>query len=256
MGVLSGPQPLDVPATIGVPVAVPRVRDVAGPRALDGVSVIVLAHRGGTGPWHENTLEAFSGALAFGADGVELDVRRSADGALVVHHDAEVAGAGPIHERRHDELPGWVPPLEEALAACDGSVVNVEIKNAPTEARLRPRRAGRRRDVAALLACGRGRATVARPCHRVVVLARRAWPRSAGRSRSRWRLLVHPVARRPRRRSTRPSRSAAWRCTRIILRCDAAARRAGARSGPGRDHLDGQQPARTSTPSSTPGSTS
>ncbi len=100
--------------------------------------MIVLAHRGGAGPWRENSLEAFSGALRLGADGVELDVRLSADGELVVHHDAEVPGAGFIHERRHDELPGWVPTLDGALAACDGSVVNVEIKNAPTEASYDP----------------------------------------------------------------------------------------------------------------------
>jgi len=94
----------------------------------------VLAHRGGTGPWRENTVEAFAGALGAGADGVELDVRRTMDGALVVHHDVAVEGAGPVHDRRRDELPDWVPTLAEALAACDGAVVNVEIKNFPTDA--------------------------------------------------------------------------------------------------------------------------
>jgi len=37
----------------------------------------------------ENTVEAFVAAGALGADGVELDVHRTADGALVVHHDAD-----------------------------------------------------------------------------------------------------------------------------------------------------------------------
>jgi glycerophosphoryl diester phosphodiesterase len=95
--------------------------------------VTVLAHRGGTGPWHENSLEAFSAALQLGADGVELDVRLSADGEPVVHHDAESPGSGPIHLLRHDELPGWVPSLEQALATCAGAIVNVEIKNIPTD---------------------------------------------------------------------------------------------------------------------------
>jgi glycerophosphoryl diester phosphodiesterase len=91
----------------------------------------VLAHRGGAGPWHENSAAAFAAALRSGADGVELDVRRSVDGELVVHHDAEVPGSGLIHEHRRDELPDWVPTLPEALALCAGAVVNVEIKNVP-----------------------------------------------------------------------------------------------------------------------------
>ncbi len=37
--------------------------------------------------WPENTLAAFSRAIAMGADGIELDVHLSADGVLVVHHD-------------------------------------------------------------------------------------------------------------------------------------------------------------------------
>jgi glycerophosphoryl diester phosphodiesterase len=94
---------------------------------------MILAHRGGSGPWRENTLEAFTGALALGADGVELDVRRTSDGALVVHHDAEIPGWGAIHARRAEELPDWIPGLDDALAACAGSTVNVEVKNAPIE---------------------------------------------------------------------------------------------------------------------------
>ena len=93
----------------------------------------VLAHRGGSGPWRENSLEAFSAALLLGADGVELDVRRSAEGELVVHHDAEIPGAGLIHECRHDQFPAWVPTLADALAVCGGAIVNVEIKNIPTD---------------------------------------------------------------------------------------------------------------------------
>ena len=113
----------------------------------------VLAHRGGTGPWRENTVEAFAGALAAGADGVELDVRRTLDGVLVVHHDAAVEGSGPIHDRRRDELPDWVPTLADALTACHGALVNVEIKNLPTDAAFDQ---GHRvsADVAGLLSAG------------------------------------------------------------------------------------------------------
>jgi glycerophosphoryl diester phosphodiesterase len=108
------------------------------PRRRDDGAVTVLAHRGGSGPWRENTLEAFAGALDLGADGVELDVRRTADGRLVVHHDAEVEGSGAIHALRARELPPWVPGLDEALETCAGAAVNVEVKNAPVEAGFDP----------------------------------------------------------------------------------------------------------------------
>jgi glycerophosphoryl diester phosphodiesterase len=62
-----------------------------------------------------------------------LDVRRTSDGRLVVHHDAEIPGTGAIHAVRAGELPSWVPGLDEALEACAGAVVNVELKNAPVE---------------------------------------------------------------------------------------------------------------------------
>lgn len=81
----------------------------------------------------ENTIEAFLEARHLGADGVELDVRRSADGALVVHHDAALPDGRPIAATRVSELPDHVPLLEAALDACAGLIVNVEIKNLPTE---------------------------------------------------------------------------------------------------------------------------
>lgn len=46
-----------------------------------------IAHRGGADLWPENTLPAFDGAIACGADGAELDVHLSADGELIVFHD-------------------------------------------------------------------------------------------------------------------------------------------------------------------------
>jgi glycerophosphoryl diester phosphodiesterase len=88
----------------------------------------VLAHRGGRGPWRENTLEAFAGALASGADGVELDVRISADGVAVVHHDARIEDLGPVSATTSAELPSWLPTLDAALVACDRGYVNVELK--------------------------------------------------------------------------------------------------------------------------------
>ncbi|MCP4753988.1 MAG: hypothetical protein GY866_24150 [Proteobacteria bacterium] len=46
-----------------------------------------IAHRGGTGLWPENTLEAFERAIDYGAEGIELDVHLTSDDVLVVHHD-------------------------------------------------------------------------------------------------------------------------------------------------------------------------
>jgi len=89
----------------------------------------VLAHRGVTSRFTENTVAAFAEARRIGADGVELDVRRCADGALVVHHDAEIPGAGPVDALRARDLPARVPSLAEALDACQGMAVNVEIKS-------------------------------------------------------------------------------------------------------------------------------
>jgi glycerophosphoryl diester phosphodiesterase len=93
----------------------------------------VLAHRGASAARPENTIEAFLEAKRLGADGVELDVRRTADGALAVHHDAAIPGAGVICELAVGGLPDSVPLLGAALDACEGMVVNVEIKNLPTE---------------------------------------------------------------------------------------------------------------------------
>ena len=49
---------------------------------------LVFAHRGGAALAPENTIAAFDRGLETGADGIELDVRVSRDGVVVVHHDA------------------------------------------------------------------------------------------------------------------------------------------------------------------------
>jgi len=97
--------------------------------------VLVLAHRGANRRAPENTLAAFSAARALGADGVELDVRLSADGVAVVRHDAATP-AGAVAGLSFAALRGAdpaLPTLAEALDACAGLLVNVEIKNQPGE---------------------------------------------------------------------------------------------------------------------------
>jgi glycerophosphoryl diester phosphodiesterase len=96
----------------------------------------VQAHRGSPDAAlgvRENTLEAFFRARQLGADGVELDVRMTRDGALAVHHDPVIAGIGAVSELEADQLPEFVPLLPAVLDACVGLTVNIEIKNLPGE---------------------------------------------------------------------------------------------------------------------------
>jgi len=64
---------------------------MAGPR--------VVAHRGASALYPENTMEAFAHAVACGADGLELDVHRSRDGEVIVLHDASVERTTDGHGR-------------------------------------------------------------------------------------------------------------------------------------------------------------
>lgn len=54
----------------------------------------VIAHRGASADFPENTLPAFDAALAAGADAMELDVQRSRDGVAVVWHDRSLKNVG------------------------------------------------------------------------------------------------------------------------------------------------------------------
>ena len=62
----------------------------------------IIAHRGASREFTENTLPAFQRALDLGADAVELDVHRTSDGVVVVHHDPvlrEDATSEPLTSR-------------------------------------------------------------------------------------------------------------------------------------------------------------
>lgn len=96
----------------------------------------IIAHRGASAALHENTVAAFREAARRGADAVEFDVRRTADDVLVVHHGDRVPDVGPIVDLDAEELhlrAPWVPTFDQAMTACDGLWVNVEVKNAPTD---------------------------------------------------------------------------------------------------------------------------
>jgi glycerophosphoryl diester phosphodiesterase len=80
---------------------------------------LVFAHRGGSGLAPENTIAAFDTALALGADGLELDVRLSKDGVVVVHHDASL---GRTTDVRGDVSALTAAELAERLAVCEETI--------------------------------------------------------------------------------------------------------------------------------------
>ena len=94
---------------------------------------LVIAHRGASSARQQNTLDAFRLAVEMGTDFIELDVRRSRDDVLIIHHDAHLPDGRFIVEHDYDDLPDFVPTLAEALDACEGARVNIEIKNEPDE---------------------------------------------------------------------------------------------------------------------------
>ena len=89
----------------------------------------VIAHRGASAAAPENTVEAFRLARTLGADWVELDARRTADDQVVVSHDPGLADGRNLVDLARADLPTSICDLADALDACEGMSVNVEIKN-------------------------------------------------------------------------------------------------------------------------------
>lgn len=91
---------------------------------------LLLGHRGVPRAHPENSLAGFQVALDTGLDGVELDVRRLADGTLAVHHDAALKGGRALADLTRADLPPEVPTLPQVLAwaADTGAFLNVELK--------------------------------------------------------------------------------------------------------------------------------
>ena len=99
----------------------------------------IIGHRGASAVMPENTLAAFARAWDIGADGIELDVRLTLDGEVVVFHDEDgrrLAGVpGLVSHTLYSALAGWringesIPRLDEVLTASPpNSLTLVEIK--------------------------------------------------------------------------------------------------------------------------------
>jgi glycerophosphoryl diester phosphodiesterase len=131
---------------------------------LDPTLRPVFGHRGNRAFAPENTIEAFRQAIALGADGIELDVRLTADGEVVVMHDPTVDrttdGVAAVEALTLDEIRRLdagarfttdagrsfpyrgrgigVPTFAEVLEALPTDVpILVEIKTAAASPRLR-----------------------------------------------------------------------------------------------------------------------
>ncbi len=128
--------------------------DIGDPQQIESESLQVIeeerlqiiAHRGYSDVFPENTLEAFGGAIDIGADYIELDVQRTGDGQIVVFHDGDllrITGAeGRIADYSYEELlqmdaGSWfsgsfagahIPTLEEALTLIGESDLKVYLE--------------------------------------------------------------------------------------------------------------------------------
>jgi glycerophosphoryl diester phosphodiesterase len=119
-------------------------------QATHGKKIQVIAHRGAHKTVPENTLASLQKAIELGVDYVEIDVRRTKDGALVIMHDASVNrmtnGQGKIEDltleeiRKLDIVRGKtravtgqkIPMFEEILQQAKGHVkIYVDHKKAP-----------------------------------------------------------------------------------------------------------------------------
>ncbi|MEW6250313.1 MAG: glycerophosphodiester phosphodiesterase family protein [Planctomycetota bacterium] len=113
----------------------------------------ITAHRGGAALAPENTIAAIRSAIAAGADWAEIDVQRTADGALVIVHDSDLVRVGGVQRRVAESTLAEiqsvdvgsrfsaafagerVPTLDALLAAAGDRIrLNIELKpNGPSD---------------------------------------------------------------------------------------------------------------------------
>lgn len=119
------------------------------------VETQITAHRGSSRSAPENTLSAMEAAIAELADSIELDVQLTADGVVVLGHDANLKRVAGINraissmtfeELRKLDVGSWfseefageqIPTLEEVMEVCRGKInLNIEIKSVGKDSEL------------------------------------------------------------------------------------------------------------------------
>ena len=124
---------------------------VAGAAFLQGFNmhrtVDITGHRGSKVRAPENTLSALRQAIAEGADYAEIDVQTTADGVVVLFHDADLMRVASVNRRLRDvnyhelkdiDVGSWfasdfsserIPTLQEAIDLARGRIkLNIELK--------------------------------------------------------------------------------------------------------------------------------
>ena len=107
----------------------------------------IIAHRGYSGKYPENTMLAFEKAIEYGADGIELDIQLTSDGEIVVINDETIdrtsAGSGWVKDYTYAQLCEYnfatnfpqygfqkIPSLQEVLRLLKPTnlILNIELK--------------------------------------------------------------------------------------------------------------------------------
>jgi glycerophosphoryl diester phosphodiesterase len=124
---------------------------IAGAAFLQGFNinrtVDLTGHRGSKVRAPENTLSAIRQAIAEGADYAEIDVQTTADGVVVLLHDADLMRVASVNRRLRDinyqelkefDVGSWfapefsserIPTLQEAIDLARGRIkLNIELK--------------------------------------------------------------------------------------------------------------------------------
>ncbi len=88
----------------------------------------ISAHRGGSEYARPATYEAYRHALESGAEYAELDIRKTKDKVLVVHHDARTGHTGPrvadlAYRELCDRLGYVVPEVKDVMALLAGKLI-------------------------------------------------------------------------------------------------------------------------------------
>lgn len=112
-------------STLGATLSYPAISNTRGSTADSGYYPTIIGHRGAAGHKPDNTLLGIETAAEYGVDGVEIDIRRTADDKLILFHDPLIKmdspSISPVEEVTLDRIRDghaedkYIPTLSEAL---------------------------------------------------------------------------------------------------------------------------------------------